>query len=198
MVCVLTIGTVLFSVPLEAGGPPPVVVIETTMGRIMIMLDPGKTPVTVKNFLMYVDAGFYDGTIFHRVVRQKGGMNVVQGGGFDYPLRRKRPAAPIVCESPSGLLNKKGTIAMARSANPDSATSEFFFNVTDNQALDYKGGASWGKAAPPDKMGYCAFGRVIRGMDVVEKILKVETGRVGRMDDVPVKPVYMTKVYRAK
>lgn len=198
MMCALVIGTVLTSAPLEAAEPAPVVIMETSLGRIIIILDPKSTPITVKNFLMYVNAGYYDGTVFHRVVKEKAGMNIVQGGGYTYPLKRKNTAAPIVCESPTGLLNKKGTIAMARTDNPNSATSEFFFNAEDNPIFDYVGGENWREEISSVNMGYCAFGRVIRGMDVVEKILAAKTTKIGRMDDVPVKPIYITKAYVAK
>jgi len=202
--CVLALGTP----GAEAAGPNPVVVMETSAGRIMIMLYTDKAPVTVENFLKYVDAGFYDNTIFHRIVRQaKRGadldkanlMNVVQGGGYDYPLERKRPIAPpIPCESSSGFSNIRGTIAMARAVAADSATSEFFFNTKDNSILDYKGGARWGNKISDANMGYCAFGKVIRGMEVIDEIQKVETMKKGMMEDIPKTPVYLLKAYRAK
>lgn len=205
--CCLMVSAALTTPPSAEAGPNPVVVMETSMGRVMIMLYPGKTPVTVENFLKYVDTGFYDGTLFHRVVRQAVSptqlkddtlMNVVQGGGFEYPMKRKRPLAPIINEAASGFQNTRGTIAMARASDPNSATSEFFFNLKNNAHLNYKGGAAWGKKVPDANMGYCAFGRVIRGLEVIDEILKVKTVSMGRMDDVPAKPVYITKAYRAK
>jgi peptidyl-prolyl cis-trans isomerase A (cyclophilin A)/peptidyl-prolyl cis-trans isomerase B (cyclophilin B) len=190
--------------PAQAG-PNPVVVMETSMGRIMIMLSPKDAPKTVANFLRYVNAGFYDETVFHRVVRQdKGdkGMAIVQGGGYTFPINRKRPLfPPIPNEAASGLMNKKGTIAMARTDNPNSATCEFFFNVEDNPVFDYRQTASMTGAdsySQKTTAGYCAFGKVIRGMDVVEKISEVKTARAGRMEDVPVNPVFIKKAYVAR
>jgi peptidyl-prolyl cis-trans isomerase A (cyclophilin A)/peptidyl-prolyl cis-trans isomerase B (cyclophilin B) len=173
------------------------------------MLYPADAPKTVANFLRYVDAGFYDNTIFHRVIRQrKSGqpddkaMNVVQGGGFLFPITRKRPLfPPVVNESATGLENVRGTVAMARGSDPDSATSEFYFNVEDNPFLDYSQSASQigaGSYSQSTSAGYCAFGKVIRGMDVVEKISEVKTARSGRMENVPVKPVYIKKAYQAR
>jgi peptidyl-prolyl cis-trans isomerase A (cyclophilin A)/peptidyl-prolyl cis-trans isomerase B (cyclophilin B) len=190
--------------PAQAG-PNPVVIMETSMGRIMIMLSPKDAPKTVANFLKYVNAGFYDNTIFHRVINKgKGdqGMAVVQGGGYTFPVNRKRPLfPPVPNEAASGLMNVKGTIAMARADNPDSATCEFFFNVKDNPTLDYSQTSSAtgaGSYSQKTTAGYCAFGKVIRGMDVVEKISEVQTARAGRMEDVPVKPVFIKKAYVAR
>lgn len=189
--------------PAQAG-PNPVVVMETSMGRIMIMLYPEDAPKTVENFLKYVDAGFYNETVFHRVVRAKDsqGMTVVQGGGYTFPVQYKRPLfPPIVNESASGLQNVKGTVAMARADSPDSATCEFFFNVTDNPSLNFSQSASRigaGSYTQSVSAGYCAFGKVIRGMDVVEKISQVKTARANRMEDVPVTPVFIKKAYRAR
>ncbi|MEZ7198241.1 peptidylprolyl isomerase [Pseudodesulfovibrio karagichevae] len=190
--------------PAQAG-PDPVVVMETSMGRIIVMLSPKDAPKTVANFLKYVNAGFYDETIFHRVVRMsKGGqgMAIVQGGGYTFPISQKRPLfPPIPNESASGLMNVKGTIAMARTDNPDSATCEFFFNVKDNPTFDFSQTASMtgaGSYSQKINAGYCAFGKIIRGMDVVEKIGEVQTARAGRMEDVPVKPVFIKKAYVAK
>jgi len=196
-------------------GPNPVVIMETSMGRIMVMLYPRDAPKTVENFLKYVDAGFYDNTIFHRVIKQRQPitkmgkkaennktMNIVQGGGYIYPVKRKPTLfPPIKNEAGTARLNKKGTIAMARTTDPDSATSQFFFNAEDNPVLDYKHSSSQtgaGKFNSSTELGYCAFGKVLRGMDVVEKILGVKTASLGRMGDVPVKPVYLKKAYRAK
>jgi peptidyl-prolyl cis-trans isomerase A (cyclophilin A)/peptidyl-prolyl cis-trans isomerase B (cyclophilin B) len=194
-----------FSARPAQAGPDPVVVLETSMGRIMVMLSTKDAPKTVANFLKYVNAGFYDNTIFHRVVKaNKGGqgMAVVQGGGYTFPINRKRPLfPPIPNESASGLMNVKGTIAMARTDSPDSATSEFFFNVKDNPVLDYSQSSSQigaGSYSQKTNAGYCAFGKVIRGMDVVEKINEVRTARAGRMEDVPVNPVFIKKAYVAR
>lgn len=193
-----------------AAGPNPVVVFETNMGRFMVMLEPKLTPVTVKNFLTYVNSGFYNNTIFHRVVKQKKtatdesdtSLNVIQGGGFTWPLRQKKTNPPIINESSRGLSNDRGTIAMARSGAPNSATSQFFINVKDNPMLNYHTNASQtgvNSYSSSTNPGYCAFGKVIRGMDVVEKIHNVATARhPGGMDDVPVKPVVITRAYVAK
>ncbi|MBI9081319.1 MAG: peptidylprolyl isomerase [Pseudodesulfovibrio sp.] len=208
ILCTLALGLISAAPTAQAAGPNPVVIFETTMGRIIIMLHPKEAPVTVENFLKYVDLGFYDGTVFHRVIRQQKAkvstdqdltVNIIQGGGFTYPLRPKSTMPPIICESKKALLNKKGTIAMARGAEPDSATSQFFFNVEDNPSLNYTTVKDkWDEKKFETRMGYCAFGRVLRGMDVVEKIQKVKTTRMGVLDDVPAKPIYITKAYRAK
>ncbi|RMF15835.1 MAG: peptidyl-prolyl cis-trans isomerase [Candidatus Dadabacteria bacterium] len=163
----------------------PRVAIETSMGRIVVELEPSLAPETVKNFLQYVDDGFYDGTIFHRVIR--GFM--IQGGGFDKQLNRKPTRPPIRNEARPELKNLRGTIAMARTQVPDSATSQFFINHADNAFLDYKG-------PTPDKIGYAVFGRVVEGLDVVDKIANVRTGVKRGMRDVPLEPVVITRAYR--
>jgi cyclophilin family peptidyl-prolyl cis-trans isomerase len=153
-----------------------VVKLQTSMGNIVIELNEQAAPVTVRNFLGYVEAGFYDGTIFHRVI--PGFM--IQGGGFTPQMIQKKTLDPIVNEAKNGLSNKRGTIAMARSKNPNSATAQFFINHRDNDFLDYKG---------DNQPGYAVFGKVIEGMDVVDAIASVETTTRGGMEDVPVKPV---------
>ena len=158
--------------------PATTVVIETSQGTIKAELDGDKAPITVANFLAYVDDKFYDDTIFHRVIPDF----MIQGGGFLTGLRQKTTKAPIKNESPNGLSNVRGTIAMARTDRPDSATSQFFINVVDNAFLD--------KANARDKVGYCVFGKVIEGMDVVDKIRKVKTGR----NDVPEEDVIIKSV----
>jgi peptidyl-prolyl cis-trans isomerase B (cyclophilin B) len=160
----------------------PVVVMETSLGAIKIQLDDGHAPDTVKNFLSYVDDKFYDGTIFHRVIEDF----MIQGGGYEPGLKEKRTKAPIKNEAPNGLSNKRGTIAMARTNDLNSATAQFFINVKDNDFLDNP------------RSPYCVFGKVIEGMDVVDKIRKVKTKRVGRMDDVPVEDVVIKSVRRAE
>ncbi|QJB55860.1 peptidylprolyl isomerase [Pseudodesulfovibrio sp. zrk46] len=201
----------------DAAGPNPVVVMETSMGRIIMMLYPKAAPKTVENFLKYVDAGFYDKTIFHRSItmemmkvaepRLQPSYNIVQGGGFTAGPRPKRPLfPPIKDESEFSLKNEVGTIAMARTSDPDSATSQFFFNMTDNTGLDYvayKRTIIVGyKDEDQDDMvrrpGYTAFGKVIRGWDTVEKIHQIETQTKGRYKNTPVKDVYIVKAYRAK
>ncbi|MDC0335789.1 peptidylprolyl isomerase [Pseudodesulfovibrio sp.] len=211
LLCLLVAG--MFSpLPAEATKPNPVVIFETSMGRIIVMLYPKQTPITVENFLRYVDDGFYSGTVFHRVVRmeidkvekanQQQAINIVQGGGFTYPpLRMKRPLwAAILNEDGRGLQNTKGTIAMARLSDPNSATCQFFFNVDDNPGLNPM--VIKKKWSEPDdqilRNGYCAFGKVIRGMEIVEKIHQVPTTRMGNYQDVPKEPIYIKKAYRAK
>jgi len=153
-----------------------IVKLETTMGDITIELNEKAAPVTVKNFLRYVEEGFYDGTIFHRVINNF----MIQGGGFTQDMKRKQTHPPIKNEASNGLKNDRGTIAMARMPNPDSATSQFFINHRDNNSLNYTG---------PSRPGYAVFGKIIEGMDVVDKIAAVKTTVRGRMKDIPVEPV---------
>ena len=145
-----------------ASAANPVVAVDTNMGTFKIELDPEKAPVTVKNFLSYVEDKHYDGTVFHRVIP----TFMIQGGGFEPGMEQKKTKEPIKNESANGLSNKRGTIAMARTRLPDSATAQFYINVSDNAKLD---GAS-------GRPGYAVFGKVIDGMDVVDKIKAVETG----------------------
>jgi cyclophilin family peptidyl-prolyl cis-trans isomerase len=166
----------------SAGEKNPVVVMETSMGKIRIELDQDKAPITVKNFLSYVDDKHYDGLIFHRVIP----TFMIQGGGFEPGMKEKKTKDPIENESANRLSNKRGTIAMARTNVPNSATSQFFINVKDNDALD--------KANARDGVGYCVFGKVIEGMDVVDKIKDVQTGRRGPHGDVPVEDVTIKSV----
>ncbi len=155
----------------------PRVLLATSAGDITLQLDPDKAPKTVANFIEYVKSGHYDGTVFHRVM--DGFM--IQGGGFTPDMAQKPTRAPIPLESRNGLKNERGTIAMARTNVPDSATSQFFINVVDNSSrLDYP---------KPDGNGYAVFGKVTAGMDVVDRIRAVETGSVGGHQNVPVKPV---------
>jgi cyclophilin family peptidyl-prolyl cis-trans isomerase len=156
----------------------PVVVLETSMGNIKIELFADKAPETVKNFVGYVDGKHYDGTIFHRVI--DGFM--IQGGGMEPGLKEKTTRAPVRNESKNGLTNQRGTIAMARTPDPDSATSQFFINVKDNPMLNRRGDR-------PEEAGYCVFGKVIEGMDVVDKIKVVPTGTRGPHQNVPVQDV---------
>ncbi len=160
----------------EAPAAQPKVEFVTTMGNFVVQLDPARAPKTVANFLDYVKSGFYKGTIFHRVI--PGFM--VQGGGFTADMQKKPTRAPIPLESQNGLRNLKGTIAMARTSDPNSATSQFFVNVVDNPSLDYP---------KPDGYGYAVFGKVISGMNVIEKIVAVPTKNEGMFQDVPVKPI---------
>jgi peptidyl-prolyl cis-trans isomerase A (cyclophilin A) len=160
-----------------------VVVIETSHGNITLELDAAKAPDTVGNFLQYVDDKFYDGTIFHRVI----GDFMIQGGGFTRDLVQKPTRPPVRNEARNGLRNDRGTVAMARSAAPDSATSQFFINVVDNGGLDYP---------RPDGHGYAVFGRVVEGLDVVDSIKSVPTGIKGGYRDVPTDPVEILHITR--
>ena len=156
----------------------PSVEFQTNQGDFTVELYPEKAPKTVANFLQYVKDGYYENTIFHRVINHF----MIQGGGFERDLSEKNTRAAIVNEASNGLLNQTGTIAMARTADPDSATAQFFVNLFDNQFLDYAG-------PDPDQIGYCVFGKVTSGMDVIHKIGVTQTNTVGRYSDVPVKPI---------
>ena len=178
------------AVAAQADEKPPVVILETSMGKITIELNKEKAPITVENFLKYVDAGFYDNLIFHRVMSDF----MVQGGGLDKEMKEKSEGqrGMIKNESGNGLSNARGAIAMARTSDPNSAQNQFFINTVDNERLDTLGG------------GYAVFGKVIDGMDVVDKIRKVKTtkriGQVGNdevpMENVPVEPVIIKSAKR--
>ncbi len=157
---------------------PPVVELETSMGAIVIELNEEKAPKTVENFLNYVKSGHYDGTIFHRII--DGFM--IQGGGMDAEMNEKATNKPVENEADNGLKNDAGTIAMARTQDPHSATSQFFVNVKDNDFLNHSGKNMQG-------WGYTVFGKVTSGMDVIEKMRGVPTGRFGMHADVPKEPV---------
>lgn len=153
---------------------------DTTLGAIVLELSPDKAPATVKNFLNYAQSGFYDGTIFHRVI--PGFM--IQGGGFEPGMKRKKATYPIKNESDNGLSNVRGTIAMARTDDPHSATAQFFINQENNTSLDYRAG-QW---------GYTVFGQVISGLEVVDRIAAVDTSPYGYFMDVPKQLVVIQKV----
>ena len=153
----------------------PVVGLRTSMGVVRMELYPDVAPKTVENFLAYVNSGFYDDTVFHRVIENF----VVQGGGFTPELQMKPVGRPVRIETKKGIRNERGTVAMARQFGKDTATSQFFFNLKDNANLD-RGGRQF---------GYTVFGRVIEGIDVVDAISRVQTSRRGRMEDVPILPV---------
>ncbi len=176
--------------PAQAGKPAgenPVVAVKTSMGDLKIRLFQDKAPISVANFLSYVDDRFYDGTVFHRVIESF----MVQGGGFTADLAKKETKAPIKNEATNGLSNKMGTVAMARTNIVDSATSQFFINVADNTFLDHKNGT-------PRDYGYAVFGEVISGMDVVERIKAVKTGAKGAFSsDCPLEPVTILSIRRA-
>ncbi len=166
----------------EAAPTNPRVVIKTSEGDITVQLYADKSPVTVANFLTYVDSGFYSGTIFHRVIPEF----MIQGGGLGPDMKEKETSAPIVNESNNRLHNIRGTLAMARTNDPDSATSQFYINQRSNLSLD------WASGRP----GYTVFGEVIQGMDVVDFIATAPTGRVGGMGDVPQKAIIIKEILR--
>jgi cyclophilin family peptidyl-prolyl cis-trans isomerase len=157
------------------------ILIVTNLGNITLELDPVKAPITVKNFLQYIKDKHFNNTIFHRVI--KGFM--IQGGGFTKNFKQKKTLAAIKNEADNGLKNESGTIAMARTSEVDSATCQFFINTVDNSFLNYK---------TPSEFGYCVFGKVIEGMDVVKQIEKVRTGSNGMHRDVPVEAVEILEV----
>ena len=165
----------------------PRVALETSKGRIVIELFPQKAPATVKNFLSYVDAGFYDGTVFHRVIPKF----MIQGGGLTVDMKIKPTEKPVPNEADNSLKNTRGSVAMARTPNPHSATSQFFINTADNESLNHREKTSQG-------WGYAVFGQVTEGMAVVDAISGVKTGSSGMFRDVPVEPVVIEKVQRVK
>ena len=154
--------------------------LHTNKGIITLQLDAEKAPVTVKNFLDYVNSGFYSDTVFHRVI----GNFMIQGGGFEPGMKQKKTNAPIKNEAANGLKNDVYTVAMARTGDPNSATAQFFINVKDNGFLDYPGQDGW---------GYCVFGKVVEGKDVVDAIRNVKTGNRMGFQDVPLEDVIITK-----
>jgi cyclophilin family peptidyl-prolyl cis-trans isomerase len=169
--------------PSPAANSSPRVKMVTSLGTIIIQLNAKAAPRTVDNFLSYVKDGFYDGTIFHRVIA--GFM--IQGGGFDAHMKRRPTRAPIINEADNGLSNRTGTIAMARTSDPHSATSQFFINAKDNTFLDHHSKTAQG-------WGYCVFGRVVKGMNVVRAIEHVPTTIRAGMRDVPITPVVIKRV----
>jgi peptidyl-prolyl cis-trans isomerase B (cyclophilin B) len=175
----------LFAIPACGPSTPnPQVLIETSEGNIKAELFQDKAPITVKNFLRYVDEKHYDGTIFHRVIADF----MIQGGGFEPGMIERETHAPIENESSNGLANERGTLAMARTDKPNSATAQFFINVKDNPGLD--------RANTKDKVGYAVFGKVIDGMKVVDAIRRVPTHSVDRYDDVPKDDVVIKSIRR--
>ena len=166
----------------QTGGGKTVVILETSKGEIEIELDTDKAPITVENFLEYVDAGFFDDTIFHRVIPDF----MIQGGGFTADMSQKKTRAPIKNEADNGLKNDRGTLAMARTRDVNSATAQFFINLKDNDFLNHGG----------RDFGYAVFGRVASGMEVVDAIAGVDTGRKGMHQNVPTEPVLIKKAKR--
>jgi cyclophilin family peptidyl-prolyl cis-trans isomerase len=165
---------------------PTMVLIKTSLGEIKVELFDQQAPETVKNFLRYIDDKHYNGTIFHRVI----GNFMIQGGGFTPAMTQKPTRPPVANEAGNGEKNKRGTLAMARTPEINSATSQFFINVADNAFLDHRDNT-------PQGFGYCVFGKVVGGMDVVDKIKAVKTGMHGPHADVPVEPVTINEIVRA-
>ncbi len=166
---------------MEEKGNTIMVLMKTSKGDIKLELDKEKAPKTVENFLKYVEAGHYAGTIFHRVI--DGFM--IQGGGFDANMTQKPAPDTVENEAANGLKNNAGTIAMARTSDPHSASAQFFININDNAFLNYPGQDGW---------GYCVFGKVVEGMDVVNAIKGVQTGNVGHYQNVPTEPIVINEV----
>ncbi|MCB2428087.1 peptidylprolyl isomerase [Methylophaga pinxianii] len=166
----------------EGGSTETKVKLSTNHGDIVIALNAEKAPETVANFIRYVEAGFYDGTIFHRVIENF----MIQGGGFDESFKQKKTQTPIQNEADNGLSNKRGSIAMARTGDPHSATAQFFINTKDNDFLNYRGKTM-------QDWGYAVFGEVVEGMDVVDSIRKVTTTMRGGHQDVPEETVVIEK-----
>jgi peptidyl-prolyl cis-trans isomerase A (cyclophilin A) len=179
--CLIPAGLAIAKSPMAKVSKNPVVLMETSMGNITVELFPKEAPVTVKNFISYVKSGFYGGTTFHRVM--PGFM--IQGGGFTADMKQKPTGTPIINEAGNALKNDRGTIAMARTAAPDSATSQFFINLVNNDSLN---------RPKPDGYGYAVFGKVIAGMDVVDRIAGVGTGMKMGFQDVPNTPVVIKSV----
>ena len=171
------------STPLLAANP--LVTVETNRGDFVVELYPEKAPKTVANFMQYMDSGYYKETIFHRVINRF----MIQGGGFNADMTEKPSLAPIVNEAANGLKNEPGTLAMARTSDPDSATSQFFINLENNVPLNYQGN-------DPELIGYCVFGRVLKGMDVVRDIGASPTMNVGPYYDVPKSTVRILAIKR--
>ena len=184
LIAAFALGLALLPVANAQDDKKPRVVMETNYGKITIELNAEKAPVTVKNFLQYVDDKHYDGTIFHRIIPDF----MIQGGGMEPGLKEKKTKDPIKNEGGNGLSNERGTIAMARTPDPDSATAQFFINTVDNKRLDRN----------DESAGYAVFGKVIDGMKVVDEIRRVETGAQGGHKDVPVKDVVIKSVRRVK
>jgi peptidyl-prolyl cis-trans isomerase B (cyclophilin B) len=179
MVLIVLVANIFFISNKEKKNMNPIVVLETTKGNIEIELDPVNAPVTVENFLSYVNSGFYDGLVFHRVIKDF----MIQGGGFDTSGKQKDTNAPIVLESDNNLFNMTGTIAMARTTAPNSATSQFFINTADNDRLNYS----------LSNPGYAVFGKVISGMEVVRAIESVSTSDKAGHEDWPIENIVITK-----
>jgi len=168
------LSAICFALPVWAANPQ--VELKTNQGTLVLELDAQKAPKTTENFLQYVKDGHYNGTIFHRVIDNF----MIQGGGFEIGMKEKSTRAPIQNEAKNGLKNVTGSIAMARTPNPHSASAQFFINLKDNSFLDYPGQDGW---------GYAVFGKVVQGLDVVQKLAKVATGNAGGHQNVPTTPI---------
>jgi cyclophilin family peptidyl-prolyl cis-trans isomerase len=177
----------LFAISSPASAAEPLIIMETSKGVITIELFDDRAPVTCKNFRKYVQDGFFNGLIFHRVI--PGFM--IQGGGFEPGMKKRKTRKPIFNEADNGLKNRRGTLSMARTANINSATAQFFLNVNDNRSLDHRGMTQAG-------YGYAVFGKVLDGMDVADAIVNVPTGRRGMHGDVPLEDVLIVKMYEKK
>ena len=182
-ILMIILAMILLAVSGDVWAASPRVQMDTSMGVIVLELSPHRAPQTVENFLQYVNDGFYDDTIFHRVIRNF----MIQGGGLTADMQRKIARPPINNEADNGLKNRKGSIAMARTGDPHSATAQFFINTKDNPNLDHQQKSAQG-------WGYCVFGRVVKGMDVVSAIEAVKTGTRNGYRDVPLKPVVIRSV----
>ena len=183
-VCLLVGATVVLHSNALAQNTPKVK-FQTTQGEFVVELFPEKAPVTVQNFLQYVKDKHYDGTVFHRVIENF----MIQGGGFNATMTEKTTRAPIVLEARNGLRNDRGTIAMARTREPNSATAQFFVNVVDNNNLN---------APQPDGNGYAVFGKVVSGMDTIDKVRKVSTTNMGMFQNVPSTPIVINSATLVK
>jgi len=177
--CLMLITGIISSVAMAAN---PQVKLETSHGDIVLSLDAQAAPESVANFVLYVEDGFYNGTVFHRVIKDF----MIQGGGFEQGMKKKETRAPIKNEANNGLKNLRGSIAMARTGDPHSATAQFFINTVDNSFLDHTGQNSRG-------WGYAVFGKVISGMETVDRIRNLKTGKAGMYRDVPIEPVIINK-----
>ena len=178
----IVLGAALIPPAFAQDAKNPRVVMETSAGKIVIELYADKSPATVKNFLQYVEDKHYDGTIFHRVIADF----MIQGGGFEPGMKEKKTRDPVKNEAGNGVKNERGTIAMARVKDPDSATAQFYINTVDNERLD--------RAKARDKFGYTVFGKVVEGLDVVDEIRRVETGVKEDFQNVPTKDVLIKSV----
>ena len=183
VIMLTTLLTTAFSTPGCAQSAKPRVSFETTAGNFTLELYPDKAPDTVRNFLGYAERGFYENTVFHRVIKDF----VVQGGGFDGKMTQKKTSGTVKNEADNGLKNNTGTVAMARTSDPHSASSQFFINLKNNDFLNHTG-------KNPQGWGYCVFGEVVKGMDTVNKIARAQTTTLGPYRDVPKEPIVVKRV----